>query len=124
MATATSTAGGSSNDNNGAAPEVKSRGAEVTGVDGNNEDCGADAGSLSAAVVRLQWQRKQQSTKSRNGSCSDGDGGISNDNDGTVPDAKGGLAEVIGVDGGNEDCGADARSLLVAVMRLRQQWKQ
>ncbi len=34
-------------------------------------------------------------------------GGDSNDNNGPVPDAKGGGAEVIGVDGNGEDCSVD-----------------
>ena len=51
MATATATAGGSSDDNNGAALDVKGRGAEVIGMDGDNKDCGADARSSSTAVV-------------------------------------------------------------------------
>ena len=62
MATAAATAGGGSKDDDGTAPDTKGRGVEVTGMDGNNEDCGADAGSLSVVVVQLQWQRKQQST--------------------------------------------------------------
>ena len=36
---------------NGAMLDVKGRGAEVIGVDGNVKDCGTDAGSLSMAVV-------------------------------------------------------------------------
>jgi hypothetical protein len=51
MAAATATAGGGSDDNNGATPDAKGRGAEVIGVDGNNEDCGADAGSTSTAII-------------------------------------------------------------------------
>ncbi len=38
-------------DDVGAVPYAKGRGAEVISIDGNNEDCGADAGSLSTAVV-------------------------------------------------------------------------
>ena len=49
MATVTTTVGGSSNNDNGAAPDAKGRGAEVIGVDGTNKDCGADAGSSSTA---------------------------------------------------------------------------
>ena len=37
-ATATATAGGGSNDDNGAAPDAKGGGAEVIGVDGDNEN--------------------------------------------------------------------------------------
>ncbi len=51
MAMATATAGGGSNDNNGAAPDVKGTGAEVISIDGNNEDCGAAARSLLMVVV-------------------------------------------------------------------------
>ena len=51
MATATATAGGGSNDDNRAAPDVKGRGVEVICVDGDDKDCGADAGSSSTAVV-------------------------------------------------------------------------
>ena len=51
MAMATATAGGGSNDDNGAALDVKDGGVEVIGVDGNNEDCGVDAGSSLTAVV-------------------------------------------------------------------------
>jgi len=60
--TATATAGGSSADDYGAAPDTKGGGAEVISVDGDDEDCGADAGSSSAAVVRLHRRQKQQST--------------------------------------------------------------
>ena len=51
MATATATVGGGSNNNDGAGLDVKDRGAEVIGMDGNNKDCDADAGSLSTAIV-------------------------------------------------------------------------
>ena len=51
MATATVLAGGGSNANNGAAPDVKGRGAEVISADGNNKDCGADARSSLMVVV-------------------------------------------------------------------------
>jgi hypothetical protein len=61
-AMATATAGGSSNDNDGTMPDAKGVGAEVIGMGGDNKDCGADAGSLLTAVVRLQRWRKQQST--------------------------------------------------------------
>jgi hypothetical protein len=54
IATATATAGGSSDDNDGAMLDAKGGGAEVIGVGGNNNDCGVDAGSSSAAVVRLR----------------------------------------------------------------------
>ncbi len=54
MATATATAGGGSNDDNGAMPDAKGGEAEVIGVGGDDKDCGADVGSLSTAVVRLQ----------------------------------------------------------------------
>ena len=37
-ATATATAGGGSNDDNGAGPDAKGGGAEVIGVDGDNEN--------------------------------------------------------------------------------------
>ena len=47
-------------------------------------------------------------------------GSGSNNEDGAALDAKGKEAEVIGVDGDDEDCGADARSLLTAVVRLRR----
>ena len=49
-------------DDNNTAPDIKGGGAEVIGVDGNDEDCGVDAGSLLAAAVWLQRRRKQQST--------------------------------------------------------------
>ncbi len=62
IATATATAGGSSNNNDGATPDAKGGGVEVIGVGGDNENCGADAGSLLAAVMQLRRQRKQQST--------------------------------------------------------------
>jgi hypothetical protein len=39
-------------------------------------------------------------------------GSDSNDNNGAVPDAKGGGAELIGVDGDNKDCGEDGRVLV------------
>ncbi len=39
---ATATAGGGSNDKDGAVPDAKDGGAEVIGVDSNDEDCGAD----------------------------------------------------------------------------------
>ena len=55
IATATATAGSGSDDNDGAMPDAKVGGTEVIGVGCDNEDCGADAGSLSTAVVRLQW---------------------------------------------------------------------
>ncbi len=51
MATAAATTGGGSNNNAGAVPDAKGGEAEVIGVDGDDEDCGADAGSLSTAVV-------------------------------------------------------------------------
>ena len=56
MVTATSTSGGDSNDNNGAVPDAKGGGAEVIGVDGDDEDCGADGrvlvgGSRAAATA-------------------------------------------------------------------------
>ncbi len=43
-------------------------------------------------------------------------GGGSDDNNGAALDAKGGGAEVIGVDRNNKDCSADARFLLTAVI--------
>ncbi len=43
-------------------------------------------------------------------------GSGSNNNDGAAPDAKGGEAEVIGMDGNNKDSGTDAGSLLTAVV--------
>ena len=39
MATATATAGGDSEDNDGSAPDTKGGGVEVIGVDGDIEDC-------------------------------------------------------------------------------------
>ena len=51
MVMATATAGGGSNNNNGTAPDAKGGGAEVIVGDGNNKDCGADAGSSSMVVV-------------------------------------------------------------------------
>ena len=51
MVTATATAGGSSDDDDGAAPDAKDGGAEKIGMDGNDKDCGVDAGSLSTAVI-------------------------------------------------------------------------
>ena len=62
MAKVTATAGGGSNNDNSATPDMKGGGVDVIGVDGGNKDCGTDAGSLSAAVMQLQQQRKQQST--------------------------------------------------------------
>ena len=59
---ATATAGGSSKDYDGAAPDTKGEGAEVISVDGNDEDCGVNAGSLLAAIMRLQWRWNQQLT--------------------------------------------------------------
>ena len=53
IATATATAGGGSDDDDGAMPDAKGRGAEVIGVGSDDEDCGADAGFLLTAVVRL-----------------------------------------------------------------------
>ncbi len=44
MATATATAGVGSNNDNSAAPDAKEAGAEVINVEGEDEDCGADAG--------------------------------------------------------------------------------
>ena len=44
--------------------------------------------------------------------------------DGTVPDAKGGGAEIIALDSNNKDWGVDAGSLLMAVVRLQPGWKQ
>ena len=40
-------------DNDGAALDTKGRGAEVISVEGNDTDCGADAGPLLAVVVWL-----------------------------------------------------------------------
>ena len=56
MATATATADGSSEDDDGAAPDTKGGGVEVIGVDGEDEDCGADGrvlvgGSRAAATA-------------------------------------------------------------------------
>ena len=62
MATVTATAGGGSDNDNGAVPDAKGRGMEVIGMEGNNEDCGADVGFLSMVVVRLRQRRKQQSS--------------------------------------------------------------
>ena len=53
MAMATATAGGGRDDDKGAMPDAKGRGAEVIGMDCNDEDCGADARSLLKAVVWL-----------------------------------------------------------------------
>ena len=61
-ATATATVGGSSDDGDDAVPDSKGGEVEVIGMGGDDEDCGADAGSLSTAVVRLQRFWKQQST--------------------------------------------------------------
>ena len=52
--TATATAGSGSDDNDGAMPDAKVGGTEVIGVGCDNEDCGADAGSLLMAVMRLR----------------------------------------------------------------------
>ena len=51
MATATATAGGGSDEDGGAGPDAKGGGAEVTGADGSNKECSADAGSLLMEVV-------------------------------------------------------------------------
>ena len=48
---ATTTVGGGSDDNEGVAPDVKGGGAEAIGMDSDNEDCGADAGSSLTVVV-------------------------------------------------------------------------
>ena len=53
MAMATATAGGGRDDDKGAMPDAKGRGAEVIGMDCNDEDCGADARSLLKAVAWL-----------------------------------------------------------------------
>ena len=50
MATGTATAGGGIDRNNGAMPDAKGGGAEVISVDGDNKDCGANAGSSSTWV--------------------------------------------------------------------------
>ena len=52
-ATGTVTAGGGSNDNDGATPDAKGRGAEVIGVDGTTRTgCGKDA--IAAAAINRQ----------------------------------------------------------------------
>ena len=51
MAMATATAGGGRDDDKGAMPDAKDRGVEVIGMEGNNKDCGMDAGSWLTAVV-------------------------------------------------------------------------
>ncbi len=45
-------------------------------------------------------------------------GGCSKDDNGAVQDKQGRWAEEISVEGNNKDCGADARSLLAAVVQL------
>ena len=52
-ATAAATAGGGIEDDDGAVLDAKGKGEEVIGVDSNDEDCGADAGSSSGAVIGL-----------------------------------------------------------------------
>jgi hypothetical protein len=54
MATATATVSSESKDANGATLDTKDSRAEVIGMEGNKEDCGADARSLLMAVVRLR----------------------------------------------------------------------
>ena len=56
MVTVTATAGGGSKDDISAMLNAKGGGAEVIGLDGDNKDCGADATSSPAVVMRLQWQ--------------------------------------------------------------------
>ena len=53
MAMATATASGGRDDDKGAMPDAKGRGVEVIGIDGKDEDCGADARSLLKAVAWL-----------------------------------------------------------------------
>ena len=53
MATATATAGGSSNNNAGAVSDAKGRGVEAIGVGGNNKDCSTGTRSLLTVVVQL-----------------------------------------------------------------------